>query len=150
MAYKDFMLISKLFTCVCFLLATTITQIHSIQVLPSNPGFGPRAGEALGQGLGNGIRQGIEEARIRKREERNRKQAEEKRAKQIEHERSILEEMLKDYAPENNSDYILRILQSDLSNNTKVAITAILNEQHRLYLEEQKQKKGWFWSWFKK
>jgi hypothetical protein len=132
-----------------FLSVTVLTGVfnigNAVQVLPAPRNGSGELGRAAGEVLGRSIGQGLAAAKIAKEQ----KKQEEERTKQIAKEREILESILKGYDPSKHNEYILMILQSDLPSETKTVITQILNEQHKIYLEEQKQNKG-FWSWFRK
>ncbi len=124
------------------LMISSLNLAQAVQVLPA-PAPGP--GYHLGKGLGDGFNRGLQIALAKK----EAKKQQEEQAKQMALEQAVLVDLLQDYDPAKNNAFVLKILQSNLSNNTKNGVINILNEQHRLYLEEQKAKKG-IWSWFKK
>lgn len=123
------------------ILLTTVNTIQSaIQVIPA-----PKNGSGeIGRGLGEGFSRGMEQGMALGLKERERKKQEKENAQKLAREKKILENILKGYEPSKHEKYILQILQSDLSNETKKMVTQILNEEHKIYLEEQK--KG-FWPW---
>ena len=131
-----------------FILASLIIVAKSgyaVQVLPAPP---PNpAGQAAGKAVG-GLLQGLAAGIAQRKRAREQEKKENEQAEQIAREKALLDELLKDYSPSKNSEYVLKILQSELSNETKIWVTSILNEQHKLHLEEQK-KKGVL-SWFSK
>ncbi len=96
-----------------------------IQVLPPASSFGGQMGEKLGKGFSEGLEQGIKERRRRKEQEKNTK---------------LLQQLLKDYHPSSNFEYVIRILQSSLPEDLKKLTINVLNEQHERYLKENRRK----------
>ena len=131
------------------------TSVHAIQVLPApQSGIGQQNIEGLG-----GLFRGLQIASDRKKAEKLLQE----QAEQAEREKTILFDIVKDYDPAKNNEFVLKILQSELSLGVKTEVINILNVQHKLYLEEQRyleeqkrseeqkeRKKGGICSWFKK
>ncbi len=124
-----------LFLCV----ASFATSLQAVQVIESPYG-------AMAKGFSDGFSKGLSQGASRKSQEKALKKEQKRLEKQIAKERAILRDILKDYDPSKNSEYVLRILHSDLSNDTKGLVIPTLNQQYQLYLEEQKTKGvlSWF------
>lgn len=122
------------------LIALASNGLTAIQVLPASPS--PLSGFAEGftQGFNRSFGPALEQGR--------RQREQEKLQKKYKEQMALLENLLQGYTPAENSTYVLRILQSELPADVKELVIGALNEQHRMYLEEQKKKS--IFSWFNK
>lgn len=121
---------------------------YGVQILPEAPSFGSEMGKSLGRGAGSAAVCGTMAA-MKKKKEKELQRLREEEARKIAEEKAILADILNNYDHAKHAEFIRKIIQSDLSNDTKYWVVDVLNEQHKEYLEEQKNKNG-IWSWFKK
>jgi hypothetical protein len=110
----------------------------------------PPMGEVMGEGAKKGFDASMEEQRERRRfqealdadliaqafKENAEKRQAAARACEQEQNNKILQSLLQGYTPEKNSEYVLRILKSQLPMQMKKDTIAILNEQAELYSEK--------------
>ncbi len=116
-------------------LTSIVSSSYAIQVLPTPQRPGSNWGKALGEGLSQGFKEGIAQKKRLQEQERLRQEEIDK----IAHEKAILEDILKDYEPSKNAEYVLKILQSGLSHNTKELVINNLNEQYKLFHQKEKK-----------
>lgn len=120
------------------------SRVDAVQVVEMHPA--QSWGEAAGQGFEQGLNSAREDAREQRRfqealeadlisqavkEESNNRQAVARASEQDQNNR-ILQSLLQGYTPEKNSEYVLKILKSQLPMQMKKDTIAILNEQSEL------------------
>ena len=129
---------------IIFLMTSVFCSLHAVQVLPPQPSFGGQMGRSFGQGFSSGFNQGLQQAMARKQQ----KKLQEEQEKYLAYQKAVLMEIVQGYDPAKHEESILKVLETDFPETTKIAIIGIFNEQHKAYIEERNSIRG-LWSRFK-
>lgn len=117
-------------------------SLQAITVLPPATSFNSELGNSIRQGLNDGMQQGFAQGAQRRaaQEAARYEQAMRERERlQCSH---ILQGILQDYQPERTPEYVVKVLQSELSSETKDFVITQLNGIYDCYLKQQATKKG--------